>query len=167
MCILEDLLDYNLRAVLCGTAVGKKSREMKFYYAHSNNLFWEVLEKTGIVPKYIHPHEYKQLLSYRIGLTDLVKDEFGNDNDVRRANDNDRRLLKYKLEKYRPKFLGFTSLTAGKQFLGSKATLGEQSPIGATRVFVLPSTSLQARWQWSETSRYWSDFATALSSAGH
>jgi len=158
--ILPDLLQSNLSVIFCGTAAGTFSAEEGEYYAHSNNFFWSILHETGLTPIKFKPREFRRLLEYGIGLTDLVKDAHGNDGSVRRADDNDRQALRAKVEENQPAFLAFTSKNAGAQFYKVSAiSLGEQPPINATRVFVLPSTSLSARWQWKDTSAHWHDFA--------
>jgi G:T/U-mismatch repair DNA glycosylase len=76
-----------------------------------------------------------------------------------------RAALRTKIETLKPSFLAFTSKNAGKQFLGGAVSLGAQLPIGRTKVFVLPSTSLAARWQWDETFEHWHEFAQEVARA--
>src|ERR1700730_11707484 len=153
--ILPDLLRPNLSILFCGTAAGTVSAEAEAYYAHPHNKFWTIVHETGLIPIKLKPHEFGKLLDFGIGLTDLVKDAHGNDGVVRRATGADRAALRAKLETFKPSFLAFTSKNAGKQFLGGEVTLGPQAPIGATKVFVLPSTSLSARWAWSQMFAHW------------
>jgi double-stranded uracil-DNA glycosylase len=50
---------------------------------------------------------------------------------------------------FRPKFLAFTSKTAGQGFLGGKRDYGEQvERIAETRIWILPSTSGAANGSW-------------------
>jgi double-stranded uracil-DNA glycosylase len=163
--ILPDLLRPNLSVVFCGTAAGTVSAEAEAYYAHPHNKFWSIVHETGLTPVKLRPHEFGKLLDFKIGLTDLVKDVHGNDGVVRRATAADRAALRAKIETLKPSFLAFTSKNAGKQFLGGAVSLGAQLPIGGTKVFVLPSTSLAARWQWAETFEHWHDFAREVACA--
>jgi len=56
--------------------------------------------------------------------------------------------------------LAFTSLTAGRRFLRHDATFGPQEErIGRTRLFVLPSPSPAAGWNWDE--RWWRSLSDA------
>jgi double-stranded uracil-DNA glycosylase len=157
--ILPDLLRPNLAVIFCGTAAGTVSARAQAYYANPHNKFWSILHDTGLTPLRIDPPEFNRLLELGIGLTDLVKDAHGRDGVVRSANGDDRKALRVKIETLKPSFLAFTSKNAGKQFLGGSVALGPQLPINGTRVFVLPSTSPAARWQWAETFRHWHDFA--------
>jgi TDG/mug DNA glycosylase family protein len=57
--------------------------------------------------------------------------------------------LRVSILKHRPKFLAFTSKTAGQGFLGGKRDYGEQIElIGETRIWILPSTSGAANGAW-------------------
>jgi TDG/mug DNA glycosylase family protein len=107
------------------------------------------------------PEEYKELIKYRIGLTDLVKYKSGSDRTLSK-NDYDVEAFRKKIEKYQPKVLGFNGKKAAKVFLNMKnIKYGRQEQtIGNTLIYVLPSTSgLASRW-WNET--YWEDVAKEL-----
>jgi double-stranded uracil-DNA glycosylase len=52
----------------------------------------------------------------------------------------------------RPGILAFTSLTAGRRYLRRNAGFGEQQEtIGATSIWLLPSPSPAANWNWDVT----------------
>lgn len=164
--ILPDVLESGLSVVFCGTAASKVSAEMGVYYAHSNNLFWKILHEAGFTPRRLPPHEYSTVKQFGIGLTDLVKDDFGGDSEIRSCTESDRDALRSKILETRPGFVAFTSKTAGRRYFRKTIELGEQAQfIGSTRVFVLPSTSLKARWQWPETAHHWRLFASAVQCA--
>jgi TDG/mug DNA glycosylase family protein len=150
---VPDVLAPGLRVVFCGTALGHASAAKKAYYAHAGNFFWRTLHAVGLTPHRIAPGDYMHALAHGIGLTDLCKRHFGNDVDLP-GEAFDVRGLRAKIEKYQPKFLAFTSKTAAAIFLGtptSAIALGLQlETIGATRIFVLPSPSGQARIFWRE-----------------
>ena len=80
--------------------------------------------------------EEVQLYAFDILALDRDEDVRGNDGVVRRATAADRAALRSKIEALKPSFLAFTSKNAGKQFLGGTVSLGEQLPIGGTKVFV-------------------------------
>ena len=65
-----------------------------------------------------------------------------------------------KIRRVRPKALAFTSLTAGRRYLRRNADFGEQpETIGATRIWLLPSPSPAANWNWDES--WWRRLAEA------
>jgi TDG/mug DNA glycosylase family protein len=161
--ILPDVLAQNLKVIFCGTAVGKQSAERKAYYAGNGNKFWPTLHTVGMTDRLLQPCEFPTLLSYRIGLTDLAKRVSGPDASIKQA-DFDRTRLRQVIETYQPFALAFTSKTAGQSFLGGKRDYGRQpETIGATRVYILPSTSGLANGYWSDT--WWKKLAAAIRNA--
>jgi len=68
--VLPDVFATGLSVVFCGIAAGNVSAATQSYYAHPQNQFWRILAHIGLTPRQLHPHEYRELLSYRIGLTD-------------------------------------------------------------------------------------------------
>ena len=149
--ILQDLLDESLQIVLCGSAAGTASAAAAAYYAHRQNKFWKILHETGLTPERLQPHQYRDLLKYRIGLTDLVKTHSGMDHQIPLAGlaETARARLQASIVAYRPRFLAFTSKTAGEKFLGGRRDYGEQiETIANTGIWILPSTSGTANGSW-------------------
>lgn len=164
--VLSDLLQPSLRIVLCGTAAGATSAAERAYYAHPQNKFWKILHETRLTPEQLQPREYRSLLQHGIGLTDLVKLAAGMDRaTLPKLSAADRARLHTAIATFRPRFLGFTSKTAGQKFFGCKRDYGEQrEPIGDTRVWILPSTSGAANGSWQP--EIWHRFAAAARAAG-
>ena len=81
--MLRDLLRRNLDLVICGMGVGARSAEIGQYYAIPGNRFWPTLADVGLTLEQLAPHQHERLLASRIGLTDLVKRDAGNDRDLR------------------------------------------------------------------------------------
>lgn len=144
---LTDMLEPGLNIVFCGTAVGNESAQKNAYYANSSNTFWKVLAQTGLTKEEILPEDYKNLLKYGIGLTDINKIESGMDKDVDLNDDTDVAILRFKMLKYEPKILAFTSKESAKVFFRTKnVQYGLQTQtIGKTKIYVCPSTSGAAR----------------------
>lgn len=147
--VLPDVLQPGLALVFCGTAAGRRSAADRAYYAHPGNLFWRALHQSGLTPRRLLPAEFPQLPGYGIGLTDLAKRHFGNDNEL--PHDAfDAAALTAKILFYAPRVLAFTSKNGARAALGHAVDYGLQPQrIGATQVFVLPSPSGQARGHWS------------------
>src|SRR5215813_5884682 len=82
MPILPDVLEPNLKLVICGNAAGTTSARVGQYYATRGNLFWETLFKVGLTPRQLAPREFPTLPRYGIGLTDIAKEAFGMDKDL-------------------------------------------------------------------------------------
>lgn len=164
--ILPDVLAPGLRVVFCGTAPGTRSAREGAYYAHPGNHFWRTLFAIGLTPRLLVPGEFRDVLQFGIGLTDVAKHHFGSDADLPRAA-FDAAALQRKLTRYRPRIIAFTSKNAARAglALGSRNPgYGEQPVlIGPTRVFVLPSPSGQARGFWNV--KPWHELADAITRA--
>lgn len=150
---VPDLLVPGLKVVFCGTALGRVSAERRAYYANSGNFFWRTLHNTGLTPERVQPEDYATLLDYRIGLTDLCKAHFGNDNELP-TGALDAEALRQKMLKFQPRILAFTSKTGASTFLGRPTgaiPVGFQTEtVGWTRIYVLTSPSGQARIFWDQ-----------------
>jgi len=147
--VLPDVLKPGLRVVFCGTAVSKKSAEVNAYYAGPGNKFWKVLADIGLTPTLLLPSQYKQLLDYGLGLTDLAKNKSGSDSSLAK-DDFDRDVLRAKIIKFRPRYLCFNGKKAAKVFLQDECVdfgLHEET-LAETHLFVAPSTSNQANGHW-------------------
>jgi TDG/mug DNA glycosylase family protein len=167
--VLPDLLQPGLRIVFCGTAAGTVSALRGHYYAHPQNKFWPTLHAIGLTPRRLDPSEYPILLDLGVGLTDIAKSVSGMDSELppgslgRLACDE----LRARILAHRPAILAFTSLTAGRRYLGRLADFGEQrETIGATRLWLLPSSSPAANWNWRDNERWWRAAAEAARGAG-
>ncbi|GLQ90120.1 mismatch-specific DNA-glycosylase [Dyella flagellata] len=159
--ILPDVLYPGLRLVFCGTAAGKRSALEGAYYAHPGNMFWRALFQVGLTPRLLAPREFPLLPEFGIGLTDLAKRHVGNDNELPKDAFDVAGLLA-KIGQHAPRMLAFTSKHAARAVLGTGIGYGLQDrALGATRLFVLPSPSGQARGHWDLA--YWVTLAAHAS----
>lgn len=147
--MLEDCLAPNLRLVVCGTAVGTASAAQRAYYAGSGNKFWRTLHVTGMTPRQLRPEEYRLLVQYGIGLTDVVKGQVGMDRDIdfRGATPGS---FAEKILVAQPRAICFNGKKAAELYLGRKSPDYGLQPerIGETLVFVATSTSGAASCYW-------------------
>ena len=156
--MLDDLLAPDVKIVFCGTAAGKKSAAKREYYARPENKFWSILHEVGLTDRLLVPGEYRELLGFGIGLTDVVKGQSGGDSDIDfRESDPD--AVKQKILNFSPAVLAFNGKKAAKVFLECKdIEYGAQDkPIGRTLLFVAPSTSGAANGYWNE--EFWYQLA--------
>lgn len=158
--VLPDLLRPGLRLVFCGTAAGTVSAQKGQYYAHPQNKFWRTLHNTGLTPRLFDPSEYPLLTGFGIGLTDIAKHASGMDSELPPGSLGREAALalRKRIEEHQPGILAFTSLTGGRRVMGPKALFGKQAKrIGDSEVWILPSPSPAAHWNWNE--RVWRDLA--------
>jgi TDG/mug DNA glycosylase family protein len=162
--VLPDLLAPGMKIVFCGTAAGTVSAARGAYYAHPQNRFWSALETNGLTPRLLKPEEFAELPQWGLGLTDIAKRVSGMDRELPRGALGREACaeLKAKIEAAEPRWLAFTSLAAGRRYLGRAAGFGEQPErIGPTRVWLLPSPSPAAGWNWDQHKHWWRLLADA------
>jgi TDG/mug DNA glycosylase family protein len=145
--IVPDLLGPELRLVFCGTAPSRVSMEKRAYYANPGNRFWKTLHLVGLTPRLFAPAEYPGLRALGIGLTDLNKRQWGNDDELDHAGFDVPAFTK-KMRQLRPARIAFTSKKTASVFFGrgtGEISYGRQTEtLDRIEIFVLPSTSGQA-----------------------
>jgi TDG/mug DNA glycosylase family protein len=151
--LLDDLLRPGLRLVICGTAAGERSAQLGAYYAGPGNKFWRTLHEVGLTPdRALSPSDFRELLSYGIGLTDLAKGVSGMDHTLRRHS-FDPISFRLAIGQFSPRALAFNGKKAASIYLARPTKFiryGRQvERIGETALYVLPSTSGAASGAWS------------------
>jgi TDG/mug DNA glycosylase family protein len=147
--MLDDLLVPNLRLVFCGTAAGTRSAAQRAYYAGIGNKFWPTLAAVGLTPRQLEANDFRELLQFGIGLTDLVQDQAGPDERIRFSTTAVDRF-RDRILTFRPACLAFNGKRAARVFLGVKhIDFGlQRSRIGDTALYCVPSTSGLAARHW-------------------
>lgn len=162
--VLPDVLQPGLKIVFCGTAPSRRSAAEHAYYAHPGNMFWRALHTSGLTPRLLTPAEFRSLLEYGFGLTDLAKHNSGNDDQLPR-DAFDVTALHAKIARHAPRVVAFTSKHAARSALGHAVSYGLQDQrIADSDIFVLPSPSGQARRYWDL--RPWQALAHITQSPG-
>jgi TDG/mug DNA glycosylase family protein len=162
--VLPDVLQGDLKVVICGTAAGKRSGQLGEYYAGKNNKFWGTLHAIDLTPRLLQPREFSLLPQYGIGLTDVSKTYSGADKGLRSAHFDPAALRRW-IADNNLRALAFNGKKAAGVFykLNDTTRLAYGQPpekIGTTTVFVLPSTSGAAGGFWDI--HYWQQLAAFL-----
>lgn len=119
-----------------------------------------MLHHVGLTPRLLQPAEFRELTEYDIGLTDVAKHAIGGDSKLVRA-DFDGAAVIEKVERFAPLVLAFVGKRAAREVLGAAAGYGKQdSTIGSSAIWVLPSTSGAARGFWDVGP--WRDLASEV-----
>jgi double-stranded uracil-DNA glycosylase len=161
--ILPDVLAPKLLVVFCGTAASNVSAKVQSYYAHPHNKFWRILSETRLTPHQLKPDEFMLMPGFGYGLTDICKQASGTDSQIPQVTSGQRAVLHEKILRHQPRFLAFTSLEAGRRYCGYRVALGLQDVrIGQTQLYILPSTSPNAAWNWNATKHHWHAFAKGV-----
>ena len=141
---LQDLLKTGLDLVICGKAAGNRSAQEGVYFANPTNRFWPTLEAVGLTPQRLRPHEYRKLIEYGIGLTDLAKYASGPDSGLREA-DYDIAGFRDRMKEVQPRVAALMGKAAATRVLGlRKIDYDRQDQtVGATILFAVPDTSVR------------------------
>lgn len=168
--MLKDVLTHDLDVIFCGTAKGTASFMKGFYYAGPGNKFYNILYHAGFTDCRLEPKDCYDINRFKIGLTDLVHTQYGNDNEV--SNDSyEVESFRNKVLKYAPKYVAFNSKKGASFVLGFEGNTKhvkyglQDQTIGQTKLFVLPSTSGSARRYWDE--KYWFELNQLLKNDKH
>jgi TDG/mug DNA glycosylase family protein len=147
--VLADLLARDLALVICGCAASRRSAELGLYYAGPGNKLWRTLAQVGLTPRRLAASEFRLLLSFGIGLTDLVKRQSGGDRELDFAR-ADAGALRRRIARHRPRMVCFNGKRAAQELLRRRRVDYGPQPerIGATSLFVAPSTSGAASGSW-------------------
>lgn len=136
--------------LFCGINPGLMTAATGHHFARPGNRFWPVLHLSGFTPRLMKPAEQGELLSYGLGITNVVArataraDELSAE-EYREGGE----LLTSKLTGWKPRWLAVLGVTAYRAaFDDKKAQVGPQErTFGDTRVWVLPNPSgLNAHW---------------------
>ncbi|MGH7596962.1 MAG: mismatch-specific DNA-glycosylase [bacterium] len=144
---LPDYLRPALKLVFVGLNPGLYSARAGKYFVRKTNRFWPALSASRFFGSEVSAGDEKALFEKDVGFTDVVKratgqiDELTQDEIITGA-----KTLCRKLEKFSPAVACFIGLTGYRWVFEApvkiKVTPGPQNErIGATRIYVLPSTS--------------------------
>ncbi|MGX4693513.1 G/U mismatch-specific DNA glycosylase [Streptomyces sp. JNUCC 63] len=147
---MPDVVADGLRVLFCGINPGLMSAATGHHFARPGNRFWPVLHRSGFTPRLLKPSEQGELLSYGLGITNVVARPTARAEELTPEEYREGgRLLALKVARLRPGWLAVVGVTAYRAAFGDRrAQVGPQErTIGDTRVWVLPNPSgLNAHW---------------------
>ncbi len=139
-----------LRVLFCGINPGLMSAATGHHFARPGNRFWPVLHLSGFTPRQLRPDEQQELLTYRLGITNVVARATARADELTAEEFREGgRILTAKVELLRPAWLAVVGVTAYRTAFGDRrAPIGPQDrTIGGTRIWALPNPSgLNAHW---------------------
>ncbi|ARP69059.1 double-stranded uracil-DNA glycosylase [Streptomyces pluripotens] len=148
--LVPDVVTDGLRVLFCGINPGLMTAATGHHFARPGNRFWPVLHLSGFTPRQLAPAEQQELLSYGLGITNVVArataraDELTAEEYIAGG-----RRLTAKVRRLQPGWLAVVGVTAYRAAFGARtAQVGPQEGgIGNTRIWVLPNPSgLNAHW---------------------
>jgi len=141
---LPDVAAPGLRVLFCGINPGLMSAATGHHFARPGNRFWPALHRSGFTPRQLDPSEQRELLTYGLGITNVVDRPSAKASELSRDElvAGGKNLVR-KVRRLGPEWLAVVGVTAYRTaFAEPKATLGRQDRvIGTTRVWVLPNPS--------------------------
>lgn len=136
--------------LFCGINPGLMTAATGHHFARPGNRFWPVLHLSGFTPRQLKPAEQEELLSYGLGITNVVARATARADELSAEEYREGgRLLAEKVVRLRPRWLAVVGVTAYRAAFGERgAAVGPQERVfGDTRVWVLPNPSgLNAHW---------------------
>ncbi|MBB4888924.1 TDG/mug DNA glycosylase family protein [Streptomyces netropsis] len=148
--MVGDVVAEDLRVLFCGINPGLMSAATGHHFARPGNRFWPVLHRSGFTPRQLAPAEQEELLSYGLGITNVVDRPSARADEVSKEEFREGGLLlTEKVARLRPRWLAVVGVTAYRiAFDDKRAVIGPQErTIGSTRIWVLPNPSgLNASW---------------------
>jgi double-stranded uracil-DNA glycosylase len=153
---VPDVLAPGLRVVFCGINPGRVSAAAGAHFANPRNDFWRLLHAARFTPRLYAPSEQLALLAEGIGITNAAPRTTPGSGDLRRADfAGAAERLERLARELEPGWIGFVGKEAYRGAFGERPGLGlQERTLGATRLFVLPSTSpANAAVPWRERLR--------------
>ncbi|MFY4718672.1 G/U mismatch-specific DNA glycosylase [Streptomyces sp. LaBMicrA B280] len=139
-----------LRVLFCGINPGLMTAATGHHFARPGNRFWPVLHLSGFTPRRLEPAEQGDLLSYGLGITNVVARATARADELTAEEYTEGgRLLTEKVRQLAPRWLAVVGVTAYRAaFADRTARIGpQQRTIGDTRIWALPNPSgLNAHW---------------------
>ncbi|WP_030380706.1 MULTISPECIES: G/U mismatch-specific DNA glycosylase [unclassified Streptomyces] len=148
--LVPDVVADGLHVLFCGINPGLMTAATGHHFARPGNRFWPVLHLSGFTPRRLHPSEQEELLSYGLGITNVVARASARADELTAEEYREGgRLLSLKVARLRPRWLAVLGVSAYRTaFDDRRAQVGPQvRTVGDTRVWVLPNPSgLNAHW---------------------
>ena len=140
---LRDVLRPGLEIVFVGINPGRHSAAAGHHYAGPGNHFWPLLHESGLVGERLTYEDEVRVLEWGIGLTNMVARPSAGIADLTMEELLEgARSLRRRLLRNRAGIVCFNGKRIYEIFAGHPCQLGRQEErIGASRVFVMPSTS--------------------------
>lgn len=141
---IPDVLGPDLDILFCGINPSLTSGATGWHFAHPGNRFWSALHNSGLTPTLLSADRQAELLSYGLGITNLVARATARADEVTadelRAGG---RRLRQLVRRHRPVWVAVVGVTAYRTAFGRPgASIGPQpDPLGSARLWVLPNPS--------------------------
>jgi TDG/mug DNA glycosylase family protein len=141
---VPDILAPGLRCVFCGINPGRRSSAAGCHFANPRNDFWRLLADAGLTPRLLDPSEQWDMPALGYGLTNAAYRTTKGSSDLRRGDfAGSAERLEHLAAELEPRTIAFVGKSSYQGAFGlPRSDLGlQERTLGATTLFVLPSTS--------------------------
>lgn len=163
---VPDVLAPGLCAIFCGINPGRVSAAARAHFANPRNDFWRLLHDAGFTPRLLAPSEQFELLSYGYGLTNAAFRMTPGSSDLRKPDFAGAAARFERIaSELEPLAIAFVGKEAYRGSFGERPEHGlQERRLGATLLFVLPSTSpANAAVPYAERLRWFRELRKLLS----
>jgi len=161
----DDLIAARGRRIpdVIGPDLAVYSAAIGHHFGRPGNRFWLALHAAHLTDRVLSPHEDRELLSYGLGVTNLVDGATARADELtaEQLRTGARRLVT-KVRRFRPRVVAILGVSAYRiAFDEPRAVIGARSDrIGASQVWVLPNPSgLNAHYQLPDLARCYREMA--------
>jgi TDG/mug DNA glycosylase family protein len=148
---VPDVIARGLDVLFVGINPGLYTAAIGHHFGRPGNRFWPTLFASGFTPRLLTPHEERELLPLRLGITNVVARASARADELDEAElIAGGRKLRDKVKRFAPRFVAVLGVTAYRvAFARRGATTGRQpDTIEGAAAWVLPNPSgLNAHYQ--------------------
>lgn len=154
---MPDIIATRLDILFVGINPGLYSGAVGHHFARPGNRFWPALHRAGLTPRQLAPHEERELLKHRIGITNIVNRTTATASELTAAEmtRGGKRLLAT-IRHHRPRIVAVLGVGAYQTAFGARrVSIGRQNePLAGAELWVLPNPSgLNANYQLDDFAR--------------
>lgn len=141
---IPDVIAPGLDVLFVGINPSLWSGAVGLHFARPGNRFWRALHDGGFTDRLLAPHEGRELLKQRIGVTNLVSRATASADELDVADyRRGARRIAAKVRRYRPKVVAFVGIGAYRVAFGRPRAGGgrQDERLGGAAIWVLPNPS--------------------------
>jgi TDG/mug DNA glycosylase family protein len=141
---IPDLIAPGIDVLFVGINPSLWSGAVGLHFARPGNRFWRALHEAGFTDRLLSPHEGRELLKRRIGVTNLVNRATASADELDLADyQRGGRRIAAKVRRYRPRVIAFVGMGAYRVAFGRPRARGgrQQERLAGAEIWVLPNPS--------------------------
>jgi TDG/mug DNA glycosylase family protein len=142
---IRDVIAPGLRVLFVGINPGMRSGQLGHHFAGKGNPFWRLLHTSGLIDRPLTFLEDRQLLAYRMGITNVASRTTRTAAELTREElASGVRALERKVRRFRPELVAFVGLSIYRDIYGRGGSPGageKTERFAGARIFVLPNPS--------------------------